>query len=557
MNATRDILIVGGGTAGWLTAAYLARTLGTAAGGVRVTLVESTDIGIIGVGEGTFPSIRGTLAAIGIDEARFVRECDATFKQGVKFVDWLHTPGRIPDGGLDHYFHPFNAPSQRAGAPELLPYWLLGGARCVDGRERAFAQAVSMQKRVADASRAPKRLGDADYAGRVNYAYHFDAGKFAALLAAHAKSLGVAHVLATVERTELADDGRIDSVVTRERGALRADLFIDCTGFRAALIGKALGVPAKPLDDVLFVDRALALQVPYAAPGTPIPSYTISTAHDAGWTWDIGLHKRRGVGYVYSSRHADDASAERTLRACIGPAADGLAPRALKLETGYRETQWVGNCVAVGLSAGFLEPLESSGIGLIETAAYLIAHLFPADGDMAPVARQFNAMMTARFEHIVDFLKLHYALTRRTDTAFWRDNADPASWTPSLRDKLAMWRARPPHRLDFVVDLEMYPPSSWQYVLYGMGYPTDLSATRAAWPRMTDAQHEFAMIAQVAEHALGDLPAHRALVDAMVAKAERAFSPAPAPARATVESRVANPVPESLQQVAGNAVGRA
>ena len=538
MTTTRDILIVGGGTAGWLTAAYLARTLGTAAGGVRITLVESSDIGIIGVGEGTFPSIRGTLAAIGLDEARFIRECDATFKQGVKFVDWLHPRDAVPPHGADHYFHPFNAPSQRAGAPELLPYWLLGGAG-----ERAFADAVSMQKRVADASRAPKRASDGDYLGPMNYAYHFDAGKFATLLATHAKTLGVAHAIATVERVELADDGTIAAVITRERGPMSADLYIDCTGFRAALIGGALGSRSKPLADVLFVDRALAMQVPYASADTPIASYTISTAHEAGWTWDIGLHKRRGVGYVYSSRHTDDARAEAVLRGYIGPAAEGLTPRALKLEVGYRETQWIGNCVAVGLAAGFLEPLESSGIGLIETAAYLIGHLFPADGDMAPVARQFNEMMRARFERIVDFLKLHYALTRRTDTAFWRDNADPASWTPSLRDKLAMWRSRPPHRLDFIVDLEMYPPSSWQYVLYGMGYPTDISASRAAWPRMADARQEFAMIAQVAQRALEDLPAHRALVDAMVARV--------APARARVEARTATR--DALQQTAGDA----
>jgi tryptophan halogenase len=513
MNPVRDILIVGGGTAGWLTAAFLAKTLGTSAGGVRVTLVESSEIGIIGVGEGTFPSIRGTLAAIGIPEARFIRECDATFKQGVRFAGWAT--------GDDHYFHPFNAPSQRPGAPELLPYWLLGGAG-----GRAFAESVSMQKRVADASRAPKRAGDADFQGPMNYAYHFDAGKFAALLAAHAKSLGVAHVVATVERVELDEAGAIARVVTRERGALEAGLYVDCTGFRAALIGGALGVAQKRLADVLFVDRALAMQVPYPAADSPIPSYTISTAHEAGWTWDIGLHARRGIGYVYSSRHTDDARAEAVLRRYVGPAADGLAPRSLKLDVGYRETQWRANCVAIGLSAGFLEPLESSGIGLIEAAAYLVGYLFPADGNFAPAAKAFNTAMSARFERIVDFLKMHYALTRRTDSAFWRDNADPASWTPTLRDKLALWRARPPHRLDFLVDLEMYPPSSWQYVLYGMGYPTDLSHAQPAWPRMAEAKAEFATIAQVAERALADLPDHRALVEAMVERAGAARAPA-------------------------------
>ena len=505
MKPIQQILIVGGGTAGWLTAAFLARTLGTAAGGVRVTLVESSEIGIVGVGEGTFPSIRGTLSAIGLDEARFLRECDATFKQGVNFVDWSRTGER--------YFHPFNPPSQRPGAPELMPYWVLGEAG-----SRPFADAVSMQQRVADASRAPKRAGDGDWLGPMNYAYHFDAGKFATLLATHAQSLGVQRVIGTVERVELREDGHIDAVVTREHGALSADLYVDCTGFRAALIGGALGSPRKPLDDVLFADRALALQVPYPAADTPIPSYTISTAHEAGWTWDIGLQQRRGIGYVYSSRHTDDAAAQRTLRRYIGPAADALTPRALKLDVGYRETQWIGNCVAVGLSAGFLEPLESSGIGLIEAAAYLIGYLLPADGNLAPAAKLFNTQMTARFERIVDFLKLHYALTRRDDTAFWRDNADPASWTPTLRDLLERWRCRPPHRLDFIVDLEMYPPSSWQYVLYGMGYETSLAngpQARAAWPRAADARQEFAMIAQVAQRAIADLPEHRALVDAL------------------------------------------
>ncbi len=529
MNPIQQILIVGGGTAGWLTAAFLAKTLGTAAGGARITVVESPDIGIVGVGEGSFPSIRTTLSMIGLSESRFVRECDATFKQGVNFVAWEHAPGSVP-AAANRYFHPFNSPSQRPGAPDLLPYWLLGEAGMADGRRRPFAEAASMQQRVADAARAPKRTGDPDWSGPMNYAYHFDAAKFAALLATHAKSLGVAHVAATVERVDVGADGHIAAVITRDQEALHADLYVDCTGFRAALIGDALGSPLTPLDDVLFVDRALALQVPYAKADTPIPSYTVSTAHEAGWTWDIGLQQRRGIGYVYSSRHTSDEQARQVLREYVGPAADGVEPRALRFQTGYRRTQWIGNCVAVGLSAGFLEPLESSGIGLIETAAYLIGYLLP-DGDMAAIAAHFNALMRPRFERIVDFLKLHYALTKRTDSAFWRDNADPASWPQTLRDKLSMWRSRPPHRLDFVADFEMYPTTSWQYVLYGMGYATDLSARRAAWPRAQEARREFEMIPQVAQRALADLPDHRKLVEALVARAGAGAQPAPPAAR--------------------------
>jgi tryptophan halogenase len=512
MKPIKNVLIVGGGTAGWLTAAFLASTLGTRSGeGVRVTLVESADIGTIGVGEATFPSIRGTLAAIGIDEARFIRESNATFKQGIRYVDWVRPRGTP---GADHYFHPFSQPSQRPGGPDLLPYWLLGAA----GAGTAFADAATMQKRIADASRAPKRASDGDFLGPMNYAYHFDAGRFAALLATHARSLGVVHVVATVERAELDAQGAIAAVVTREAGALSADLYIDCTGFRAALIEGALGSPLRGMNDVLFADRALALQVPYPRPDTPIASYTIATAQEAGWTWDIGLQERRGVGYVYSSRHTDDARAEEVLRRHIGPASETLSPRLLKLRVGYREAQWVKNCVSVGLSGGFIEPLESSGIGLIETAAYLIGYLFPFNGDTAPVARAFNDLMRQRYQRIFDFVKMHYCLTQRTDTPFWIDNADPRSVPESLRERLAMWRCRPPHRMDFITDIEMYPPSSWQYVLYGMEYATDLGAARAAYPRFEDARREFATIREVSQHALADLPPHRALVEQLCAR---------------------------------------
>jgi len=529
MKAFQNVLIVGGGTAGWLTACFLAKTLRAAAaggsdGGIRITLVESPDIGIIGVGEGTFPSIRGTLAAIGIDEARFIRECNATFKQGVLFRDWVRPPAgagraapafQTPAGApADHYFHPFSQPSARPGGVELLPHWLQGSA----GPGAAFADAVSMQKRVADAARGPKRLHDPDFQGPMNYAYHFDAGRFAALLAEHGRSLGVVHVRATVDRVELDQAGAIGCVHTREHGALRADLYVDCTGFRAALIGEALGSPFRALDDVLFVDRALALQVSYPAADTPIPSYTISTAHRAGWTWDIGLQQRRGIGYVYSSRHTGDDEAEQVLRNYIGAAADGLSPRRLQLKVGYRDTQWIKNCVAVGLSGGFLEPLESSGIGLIETAAYLIGYLFPFNGDTAPVAATFNHLMRERYARVADFIKLHYCLSQRNDSRFWIDNTDPASIPDSLRAKLAMWRCRPPNRLDFIADLEMYPTSSWQYVLYGMEFATTVHASGADPARREEAVKEFRMIAAMSERALADLPPHRALVEYMAAR---------------------------------------
>ncbi|MDC8784687.1 tryptophan halogenase family protein [Roseateles koreensis] len=512
MNAIKNVLIVGGGTAGWLTAGFLAKQLGgPQQQAVHITVVESSDIPTIGVGEGTFPSIRGTLSLLGIDEARFLRECSATFKQGIKFVDWVRPAGSV---GTDHYFHPFSLPSQRSQGLELLPYWLLGAA----GGDVAFAEAATMQKKIADAHRGPKRLSDGDYLGPMNYAYHFDAGRFATLLCKHAQSLGVQRQIATVQRVELAPDGSIAALHTAEAGRLEADLYIDCSGFRATLIGDALGAPFRDVNDVLFVDRALAMQVPYERPDAPIPSYTISTAHESGWTWDIGLQERRGIGYVYSSRYTDDARAEAVLRQYVGPQGEGVSARPLQLRVGYRETQWIKNCVAVGLSGGFVEPLEASGIGVIETAAFLISFLFPRDGNLAPVAKQFNTLMVARYERIVNFVKLHYCLSQRRDNAFWTDNCNPASIPEALQEQLAMWRHRPPHRLDFISDLEMYPPTSWQYVLHGMEYGCDISASRAAYPRMEEAMREFQTIRQVSQQALADLPPHRALIEQMCAR---------------------------------------
>jgi tryptophan halogenase len=505
MAAIQRVLIVGGGAAGWLTAAYLASALSRPPGrGIEISLVESPEIGILGVGEGTFPSIRGTLSAIGVSEAAFMQGANATFKQGVRFADWVRPKGTA---GRAAYFHPFNAPSARPGGPELLPYWLQGDA----GLDRPLAHAVTLQATVAEALRAPKRDQDGDWQGPMNYAYHFDATRFAGFLREEAQRRGVRHLQATVERVELDETGAVAQVHTRELGALSADLYIDCTGFRSALIGEALGAPFRDVSDVLFADRAVAIQVPYPREDTPVAPYTLSTAHAAGWTWDIGLTERRGVGYVYSSRHTDDAEAESVLRGYIGPDAEALSARQLRFRLGFRERQWIRNCVAVGLSGGFLDPLESSGIGLIEAAVYLIAHLFPFDGETEAVSRLFNRQMTARYSRIVDFLKLHYCLSRRPEP-FWRDNADPGTIPDSLRDQLAMWRARPPHRLDFVTDLEMYPPSSWQFVLYGMEFATDPAGVAAAYRDHVAARREFDTLAQVARHALVDLPDHRAMV---------------------------------------------
>jgi tryptophan halogenase len=506
MNASLKVVIAGGGTAGWLTACYLARSLGTRVpGGPSITVIESPDIAIIGVGEGTFPTIRTTLKALGIDEARFLRESSATFKQGIRFDDWVRAP---QSGRHTHYLHPFEFP-HRVNGEELLPHWLLGEA----GPGTVLADAVTIQKTIADASLAPKRPHDADYAGPLNYAYHFDAFRFAALLATVAKESGVRHVADTIDSVKLDDSGAISGLVTRANGHIEGDLYIDCTGLRAKLIGEALKVPFKSCRDSLFTDRAVAFQIPNERPDSPIASYTIATAHEAGWTWDIGLNNRRGIGYVYSSAHSTDEAAEKILRDYVGPNGNDKPVRFLKFDAGFRERPWVRNCVAVGLSAGFFEPLESTGIMLIEVAAAMIADFFPWNRDFDAAARLFNDLMSNRCGKIVNFLKMHYCLSRR-DEDFWRDNRRGESIPDELQTLLAAWRDRPPGRFDFVADYETFPYFSYQYVLYGMGFRTDLEAARSRYSALSaPARQAFAHLRGFAQQARADLPTHRALID--------------------------------------------
>ena len=501
----KKVIIVGGGTAGWTTAAYLAKMLSHGlAGGLDITLVESPEIGIIGVGEGTFPSIRKTFSRIELDEDSLVREASATFKQGIRFVDWR---GVADKQGADYYVHPFQISAQHSDF-DLLPYWLLGVAG-----DASWASASTVQPRVIDARHAPKQIAHAGHNGPLSYAYHFDAVELAALLRRRALALGVRRIEDLVQHVAVREDGYIQSLTTRAHGDLEADLYIDCTGFRAELIGKALGVGFRSLRDQLFANRAVALQVPYDRPDAPIESQTISTAREAGWIWDIGLGSRRGVGYVYSTDHTSDARAEQVLREYVGPAAASVESRVLNFEPGYRQTQWKNNCVAIGLSAGFIEPLEATGIGFVEIAALLVSNLFPWNGNYEICARQFNPFMAKRYENVADFIKLHYCLTRREDSEFWRDNVRPDTVSDGLKERLERWRFRPPSFLDMDPNNDIFTDANWQYVLYGLGYKTDLSAQAGAYRYYDDAKARFAEIRRQGDNALLSLPTHRALIE--------------------------------------------
>jgi glycine/D-amino acid oxidase-like deaminating enzyme len=514
--AQRSILIVGGGAAGWLTAAYLARHFDLARNPrVAITVLESPDIGIIGVGEGSFPTIRNTLRFLGVDEAAFVRRASATFKQGIRFDDWSHAPAA---GRRHSYLHPFEAPFDAEGNQSLVEYWLLEDAQT----RPPFAEAMTIQNRVAAAQRAPKRAGEGDFEGPLSYAYHFDAHRLAEVLADRARELGVRHLSGALsEVVKDGESGAIDHVICAAHGPLSADLYIDCTGFRAELIGRAMDAPFRSVRDTLFVNRALACKLPHGHPGEPLDSYTIAAAHGGGWIWNIGLAGARGLGCVYSADHLDEDAAAAALAAYTGGRSRDLDVRSLSFEAGYRTTPWVGNCVAVGLAGGFLEPLESTGMVMIETAAAMIAELLPLSGPVAGPARRFNERMQARYENTVAFLKLHYCLSRR-DEPFWRDNADPASVPERLRELLDEWRYRPPGRFDFILDLDSFAWFNYQYILYGMGFATDLSPLSGDYADREGARRQFERIARFGARAASELPAHRALIDSFHAAEQAA-----------------------------------
>lgn len=501
-ESIRSVLVVGGGTAGWLTAANLAQSFNSAApGAISVTLIESPDIPTIGVGEGTWPTMRATLQKLGIKEDDFLRSCNATFKQGTKFVNWQHSE---QPGSYHHLFTSVSDPTQF----NLAPYWLQGEA----GNNRPYASAVSAQGAIAELGLAPKKITNKAYEGVLNYAYHLDAGKFAELLKQHAQQkLGVKFISANVQDVTLAGDGSIAAVVTDVAGTQQADFYVDCTGFQSLLLGKAMGVGFCSVADTLLADHAVTIQVPHASEDAPINACTHSTAQAAGWIWDIGLTNRRGVGYVYSSNYVSHEEAEQTLRRYIGPAADSLNARKLAMQVGYREKFWHKNCAAVGLSAAFVEPLEASAIFLIEAAANMLADQLPALKQNLPLAeRKFNSSFLFRWQKTIDFIKLHYALSGRTEP-FWQAARAKPLIPESLQDLLQSWQTQPVSAYDFAHVYEPFPMESYQYVLYGMGFKQQLANPQRY--RQTDkAAMYFQRVQQLTSQLQQQLPPQRELL---------------------------------------------
>ncbi len=465
----RKILIVGGGTAGWMTAAFLNRTLASKGkNNCEITLVESRDIGIIGVGEATLANIKRMMIAIGINEIEFMRACDATFKNAIRF-EGFHKKD-------EPFWHPFTQLTH-VNRYSIADLWL---GLHEDGFPMTYAEAVTPDPLMCDQFRAPKNKKHPVYQGLVNYAYHIDTVKLGRYLRDLAKARGIKHVIDTVVDVTQDENGYLSKVTTKEHGDLEADLFIDCTGFLGLLISKVLKVPFVGYNDVMFNDAAVALRVPYPKGEKKIKPFTGCYAQTAGWVWDIPLYKRRGTGHVYSKDFMTPEEAEQRLREWVGPEAEGCEANHINMRIGRSEKAWDKNVITMGLSGGFIEPLESTGIYLVEIALGLLRDYFPTKRNMDVMSGQFNRHMKSLYEEIRDFICMHYCLTDREDSDYWRACKNHTAIPDSLQEKLALWKSRLPteNDLGYSTDIPAFSAVSYTYIAMGMGLmPQDWQAS--------------------------------------------------------------------------------
>ena len=456
----KNIAIIGGGTAGWLAANHLAVEL-RAETDITITVIESPEIGIIGVGEGTVPHIKKSLLKFGIPEAELLATCDTTFKKGIKFVDWMAPSASNPENS---YYHPFS--SAYPGGADATNWYLKNSANM------EFAD-VTEAPALAEAMKSPKRISSAPYEGVVNYAYHFNAVKFGQLLARNAKEkLGVLHKPATIVNAQLNQHGEVDYLITKEGEQLHYDFFVDCSGFHSLIMGKLFNIPFVDKSSQLLTDTALAVQIPTEA-NSSIPPYTLAKAHSAGWMWDIPLTNRRGVGFVYSSAHMTEDVAVEHLSRHLQLSTDQFSPRKIPMRMGYREKFWCKNVVALGLAQGFVEPLEATSIFVTDFSAELFARNFSVEKESMSVAADYcNKAVAYTWERVIDFVQLHYCISNRQDSAFWRATTHEVKRSDILQERLAMWTVNSPKKLDIFSRFDLFDVENFLFVLYGMKYKT-------------------------------------------------------------------------------------
>jgi tryptophan 7-halogenase len=487
------VVIVGGGTAGWMTAAALVKLLGHCC---DVHLIESEAIGIVGVGEATLPHLRGFIERLGIPEAEFMAQTRATFKLGIEFRDW----GRIGD----LYIHPFGTFGRGHGTVDFHHYWARlkrEGVAVPPLEQFSYACTLAGMNRFE-----PPAADPASIASTYGYAYQFDAVQFAPYLRSFAERLGARRTegkIVAVLRDPVT--GNIDAVQLESGATVAGDLFVDCSGFRSLLLGEAMAEPWEDWSRWLPCDRAVALP---CATRTALAPLTTATAMPSGWRWRIPLQHRTGNGYIFASDHlTDDAAASALLAAVEGhPIAE---PRVLRFRAGRRRRSWVGNCVAIGLASGFLEPLESTSIYLVQAAITALIELFPS-GRVSPIDRdEFNRLTDTEYDRIRDFLILHYHATTRDDSPFW-DQVRTMAIPDSLAEKIALFRSR--GRIAKYRE-GIFRDASWVSVLVGQGIIPEGHDPRADTPPATVLQQGMAALDAEIRGRAAQAPDHLAFLN--------------------------------------------
>jgi glycine/D-amino acid oxidase-like deaminating enzyme len=432
-----NVTIVGGGTTGWIVAAYLNQRLHWAPStgrDVKITVIESPEIGTIGVGEATVPTLKATLRLLNISEAEFMQRTDATFKLGIWFHDWNRDEQNQPRA----YLHPFTGGLTLGGLHPGFGFKRYGlpNRKTTD---QDFVRAISHAREAVDGMRGPRALSGPPFRGALQYAYHIDAGKFAEFLREVCVARGVSHVRDNVVDVKLDERGYIASLQLKEGGEWPVELVIDCTGFRGLLINQALGEPFESYSDYLLNDRAIPVPIAHDN-AQKIESVTTSTALEAGWSWRIPLHSRVGTGYVYSSAFKSDDEALEEYRRFLGSRANGADPRVIKMRVGRTRRSWVNNCVAMGLSSGFVEPLESTAIMSVELQTRWLLYYLPTTDFEAPLRDQFNNVCERLYDEIRDFLCIHFSQSGRDDTPYWRAVRQEAKKSDVLDYQLRLWK---------------------------------------------------------------------------------------------------------------------
>lgn len=458
-DSMKKVVILGGGTAGWIAANLMATHWQDE--DIEITLVESPDIGIIGVGEGSTPPLKTFLEIIGAAESDWMARCDATYKVGITFRDWSTKPG------FDEYFHPFLCQPDEFSVPGFFHNSFLRRKGVdLDGHPSQFF----LGWHLAEQRLAP--VAPPNFPFEMNYGYHFNSGLLGQFLQEWAAKKGVKYQQATVTDVVLNEHGYIDYLKTDSEANIKADFYVDSTGFRSQLLQQALEVPFESCEDVLFNDSAVVF--PTDPEENPTPQ-TIATALKYGWAWKIPLTKRFGNGYVYSSKYVDDDAAELEFRQHLGLEDSEIEARRLKFKVGRVREHWAKNCLAVGLSQGFIEPLEATALDMVQETVVRFIEAVNKGNFTDQYRGEFNDRISGRFDAVRDYIVCHYRISTRTDTDYWRANGNNEKISSSLRELLGAWLAGK----NITDELERqkldayFPSVSWNCLLAGKGiYPT-------------------------------------------------------------------------------------